>query len=113
MSLDFELYVEVDTGDTEFYSIDLFQKNITHNLNKMAKEADLYKWLWGLDNNICAGALIKPLAEGLYKLKSDPDRFKKLEPSNGWGTYEGFYASVSQIYDACLKHPKALIKIYK
>src|SRR3990172_2778745 len=54
---------------------ELYSANITHNLGKMAKEAGIYEHLWrpdelGIWN---AGELILPLADGLAKLKADPE----------------------------------------
>ena len=119
MSLDFDLYMELDTGGKDLMLVDIFSINITHNLIEMASEAGLYQCLWHPEqevppsNKVIANQLIKPLATGLFNLKNNPEKFKKLNPVNGWGTYEGFIQSVSEIYEACLEHPKANVKIYR
>lgn len=41
-------------------------------------------------------------------MKEDPDRFKKLEPTNGWGSYKDFVLSLEELALACRKHPKAV-----
>ena len=53
MSLDFYLYVDVDTGGEEPHRTDLCDKNITHNLTEMADKAGIYKCLWRPDENQC------------------------------------------------------------
>ena len=76
MSLDFYLEIEVDTGAPEPHKVELYSGNITHNLNKMAEEAGIYKCLWHpyeLYENPTAGMLVPHLEAGLLKLKSHPE----------------------------------------
>lgn len=84
-----------------------FESNITHNLNHMAKEAGLYGVLWRPEENEikCARDLIAPLAKGLQVLRSDPERFKKMNPENGWGDYEGLVYFVQKYLNACVLFP--------
>lgn len=85
----------------------VFDYNITHNLGAMAGEAGIYKHLWrpeelGITK---AAQLIDPLAAGLALLQSDPERFRKLNPSNGWGSYEGLVFFVASYLEACREYP--------
>ena len=88
----------------EYYS-----RNITHNLNSMAGEAGIYEVLWRPDEIgiTKAAQLIEPLKDGLANLESDPERFKKLNPSNGWGSYEGLVSFVRDYLRACEQTPDA------
>jgi hypothetical protein len=105
MSLDIYLSAKVYTT---FYA-----DNITHNLSSMASEAGIYQCLWRPDENDMkkAGQLIEPLRAGLALLKSDPERFKKLNPENGWGTYENLIQFVEDYLAACEKHPDGNITV--
>lgn len=101
--------LDVDTGGQEPYTVQLFSANITHNLNTMADAAGIYKALWrpeeiGITQ---AGQLIEPLTAGLRLLRADPDRFKALNPPNGWGDYDGFVPWIEAYLAACREHPKA------
>lgn len=89
-----------------------FSANITHNLNKMAEAADLYKVIWRPEENgvTYARELISILEQGLSRLIANPEEFKKYNPSNGWGTYEVFVEFVKDYLDACKKYPDALVK---
>lgn len=94
---------------------DLYSANITHNLGKMAQAAGIYEYLWSPD---AVGAwkaedLIEPLAEGLAKLKADPEHFKQFNSPNGWGMYEHFVPFVEKYLAACRKFPDASISISK
>jgi len=59
-----------------------------------------------------AAQLIEPLELGLGLLQSDPERFKKHNPSNGWGNYEGFVSFVKNYLKACKKNPDAEISTW-
>ncbi len=97
------------------YSNKVFWANITHNLNTMAAEVGLYKSLWRPDEVSVTKAeqLINPLSFGLLLLRSDPTRFKKFNPPNGWGDYEGLVAFVSDYLDACKQYPDATVSVWR
>src|SRR5208337_4894136 len=81
----------------------VFDKNITHNLNTMAEEAGIYEALWRPDEHEYKKAeqIIPILRKGLELLESDPERFKKFNSPNGWGTYEHFVLFVKSVLEAC------------
>ncbi len=113
MSLDVCLEVDVDTGGPEPKRIQLYDANITHNLTTMADTAGIYSHLWRPDEIEItnAGQLIEPLTKGLESLKSDPAKFAKHNPKNGWGSYEGLVAFVEHYLAACEAHPKATVRV--
>jgi hypothetical protein len=92
---------------------EVFTYNVTHNLNKMAEEAGIYMHLWKPDEIGITQAkeLIGVLKFGLGLLESDPERFKKLNPANGWGTYQGLVDFVKKYLAACENWPEATIDV--
>lgn len=87
--------------------------NITHNLTKMAEEAQLYESLWrpeeiGIE---FAHQLIPSLKKGLAVLLSNQEHFEKFNSPNGWGNYDGFVAFVSRYLEACERNPTAKIRV--
>ena len=106
MSLDIGLYYKLDGNDQT-----VFDRNITHNLNKMADEAGIYEALWRPDENGYekASDITPILEEGLKKLKADPEHFAKFNAPNDWGMYEHFVPFVEEVLEACKKYPNALI----
>jgi hypothetical protein len=100
--------VNNEEGTNEVYSA-----NITHNLNTMADKAGIYEALWRPEEiNITKAAfLIVPLRMGLERLKANPDEFKKYNPKNGWGTYEGLVQFVEKYLEACRNYPNAKIEV--
>ena len=108
MSLD--VYLECDCCKSELYSA-----NITHNLNTMADEAGIYKALWMPEelHITKADQLINILQEGLNLLESEPIKFQLLNPSNGWGTYEGLIRFVRNYLQACITYPQARVRVWR
>lgn len=91
----------------------VFTDNITHNLTHMARAAGLYKALWRPDEiNISkAFQLVEPLKAGLSLLKETPAKFKKFNPDNNWGSYEGLVTFVQKLLRACEENPEATVEV--
>ena len=105
--------MSLDVHLTEWRETTVYQNNITHNLNKMAEEAGIYMHLWHPEEIGITKAfqLIEPLSEGLKLLLSDPERFKKFNPSNNWGSYEGLIKFVVGYLAACNENQNASIDV--
>ena len=112
MSLDVDLMV---TQPCSVYS-----GNITHNLGKMASEVKLsngmtlYQVLWRPDEQVglkYAKDISDLLDEGWNILMADPEHFKKFDPDNGWGSYEGLEKFVYNYRNACWDNPDAELSI--
>ncbi|WP_331326524.1 hypothetical protein [Methylobacterium fujisawaense] len=92
-----------------------YSANITHNLGDMAAEAEIYEPLWrpeevGITK---ASELIEPLTAGLLRLCTDPIRYRRLNPENGWGTYEGLVQFVAGYLQACREYPGATVRVWR
>lgn len=113
MSLDVWLTVDepVVVVSDEVITTEVFSANITHNLNTMAELAGLYEHLWHPEVTTNASELIKPLAEGLIELISDPDKYRKLNPANGWGKYEDLVNFVTKYLGACVRYPDSKVNV--
>lgn len=113
MSLDVTLYLEIDVGAPELQYVCFFDSNYTHNCASMAREAGLYKYVWRPEE--CeppiefAKDLIEHLRSGIARMEDDPERFTRLNPENGWGSYETFLPWLREYLAACIKYPKARI----
>src|SRR6185295_6664084 len=94
---------------------EVFSANVTHNLGPMATEAGIYEHLWRPDEIGIKAAheLIEPLRAGVAMMKSDPPRFEKLNPQNGWGSYEMFVPWVVRYLQACEKYPEAEVSVWR
>lgn len=92
---------------------EVFWRNITHNLNKMAMEAGIYEVLWRPEEiNVDVAEQLIPLLEaGLDNLVSNPDKFRQFNPSNGWGNYDNLVEFVSAYLQACKDNPDAKVEV--
>ena len=92
---------------------ELYETNITHNLNKMAHEVDLYYCLWRPEEKNIKKAvqLIKPLKKGIELMKNNPGKYKKYDATNGWGTYDQFLPWLEELLKACEMYPDARIRV--
>lgn len=105
MSLDFSLYRKQPT--------EIFWANVTHNLNRMADAAGIYKCLWrpeevGITR---ASEMIAPLKEGLENLKANPDKYRQYDAENGWGKYDDFVPWIERLLAACEENPDAEVRV--
>lgn len=98
-------------GSTEDEDNEVYWRNITHNLARMADAAGLYEALWQPNENgyTYAGQLVEPLESGLKRLEVEPDYYKTYNPENGWGSYEGLIDFVRSYLRACEQYPHATI----
>jgi hypothetical protein len=105
MSLDIYLYANRRT--------EVYERNITHNLGRMAEAAGVYKALWRPEEIGAKKAedIIPLLTLGLANLEADPAHYRTFEPDNGWGTYEALRDFVRSYLDACKENPDAEIEV--
>ena len=93
----------------------VYHANITHNLGRMASETGIYECLWRPDEIgiMKASELIECLRAGLQALRNDPERFKRFNPANGWGTYEGLVQFVENYLATCEQYPDATVSVWR
>lgn len=91
----------------------LWWRNITHNLNRMAEAAGIYRHTWRPEEIpiTSAGELVEPLKEGLKRLLETPEEFTRFNPGNGWGSYEALVDFLKDYISACETHPEATVEV--
>lgn len=113
MSLDVDLMV--------MQPVSVYEANITHNLGAMAREVivdeekslTLYSILWRPDESgfVLASEISEYLDLGLNILLSDPEKYKRYNPDNGWGSYDGLVSFVYRYRNACWDNPDAELRV--
>lgn len=105
--------MSLDVMLTAVRPTEVYWRNITHNLSRMADEAGIYEVLWRPEELGFRRAfeLIEPLTAGLELLKSDPERFKPFNASNGWGDYDNLVDFVETYLEACKANPDAEVSV--
>ena len=113
MSLDVDLYIDVDVGTDKPHQVLLYTFGITHNLAKMAHSCGLHDYMWAIEELGFKNAkdLIEGLEEGIKELKARPEFYSKYNPENHWGNYYDLVNTASDFLEACKSFPKANISV--
>jgi hypothetical protein len=110
VSYDISLYLKVDTGGPEPITIwpaDI--GNYTANVSRMWTEALGYPLSDLTDKT--AGDCRADLERAVTDMTANPAKYQAMNPSNGWGNYDGALTYLDRLREACLAHPNALIHI--
>lgn len=91
--------------------VDIYETNITYNLAKMYYKAigdglGLKK----IKGMTCKEAL--PIIDNAIKDMIDKkEEYEKLNPSNGWGSYDGLLKDFKDIREICEENPDGIFDI--
>jgi len=84
----------------------VFESNLTANLTPMLREAGIYlgdeRWKEhpGID-------MLPTLQRAIDQMLDDPERFKAMNPANGWGDYGGAIKTLTTLRDSIARNPDA------
>ena len=95
MSLD--LYLHKKSPEQESKETEIWWRNITHNLGKMADHVPtgdytLYQLLWRPDEHgfdTVTNEYIKLVIDSISYLSEHRKELEEFNPTNGWGDYKG------------------------
>lgn len=102
----------LDIWLTEKVETEVVSKNITHNVNKMWIEAGIYEALYESEGKT-AKDIIPILIKGLENMVQNPSKYKKLNPTNGWGSYDGAVRWLTDLIIEFKDYPDGIIGISK
>ncbi|PQP80284.1 hypothetical protein C0Q44_28130 [Paenibacillus sp. PCH8] len=102
MSLDIRLTVENEAN--------VVDKNITHNLTRMWKEAGVYEVLYKSDGKV-SNEVLPTLKHGLKQLLTERERFKQDNRSNGARHYKIAILWLAVLVEELIKYPDGTIRI--
>lgn len=103
MSLDIWLqcdHCQLTTGDL----------NYTHNVSPMWREAGCYDALYNSDGKR-ASETLEILNEAIKKMSQDPEKYRALNPSNGWGNYDSALQFLRDWRTSVENHPDMIIRV--
>lgn len=99
MSYDIHFKVKVEGLDDRYVSVGDCAANTTWNLRDMIVNSTDLEWKNESNNGLCKD-IIPQIIDGLKELTMYPNKYKKYEAENGWGTIEGCKSFFNQIiYD--------------
>ena len=101
--MSYDICFKYRIGMTDKYIFDFDEKfNITYNVGNIIRKSSGYK-NWNSSLDVCVLDLYKPFKKGLKELKKNIEKYRELEPSNGWGNcenvikfYEWFFESLKE-----------------
>jgi hypothetical protein len=108
---DGDMSLDIWIEQKEEVMVDVVDMNITHNLARMAKDAGIYDVVWNLKGITYAWQMEKPLHDAIKLLRSDPARFKKHNPKNGWGSYDSFIKDLEALLKGCREAPDGTVGV--
>lgn len=92
-------------------TVEVYEDNITYNLAPMYyKCIDINGGLKALNGMKCKNA-VPVLNRAIDDLVENKEEYEKLNPENGWGSYEGLLKSLKNLRIACLKNPSGKVEI--
>ncbi|MGG3890308.1 hypothetical protein [Metabacillus fastidiosus] len=83
--------------------------NYTYNVSKMYTKA-MNKTISEF-HGMKASVAIPILENGIKNMTANAAEYKKLNPANGWGNYEGALSYMSRLLLACGENPNATIDV--
>lgn len=106
--MSYDIYLEAGTGGSE--PVTVYDWNYTSNCAPMwrAAGADLAEF-HGKTAADCA-----PILDvAVETMAADPDRFRKLDAPNGWGTYDTLLPRLVELLDAMRRHPATTVRVWR
>lgn len=92
-------------------TVEVYEDNITYNLAPMYyKCIDINGGLKALNGMKCKNA-VPVLNRAIDDLIENKEEYEKLNPENGWGSYEGLLKSLKNLRIACLENPNGKVEI--
>lgn len=106
--MSYDVYVEMDAGGPEPMFVDL--GNMTSNVSGIWKKAMYGTGVADFDGKE-ARECVNVLEEGIEQMKLYPERFRDMEPSNGWGSVDGAREYLERLRDGFLRYPRATVRV--
>lgn len=102
--------MSLDIGVKAKREIYIYDCNVTYNLSKI-----YYKCIEGglksLNEMSCKDAL-PILNKAIENMIEHEEEYRELQPSNGWGTYDGLLAQLRDLRTCCENNPDGIIEVY-
>lgn len=82
----------------------------TYNLSAMWRLAGVFEGSSNELDGLRSGVLGDRAARGLLRAVTKPDEFRKLNPENGWGDFEGFIKILTRTAITCAENPDGIVR---
>ena len=106
--MSYDISLEINTGFEDREVVDV--GNITYNITPMFVKS-MGKNLSDFNDKKCR-EMIPILRIGVIELANNPEKYRKLNPVNGWGNYDGALNYLRKLLVSCEENPNCTIKVY-
>ena len=108
MSYNISFKVKVD-GIDQYVDVGHCDANTTYNVREMIVKSTGLEWINCANNGYCKD-VIPNIKKGFNELKNHPEKYRKYEAKNGWGTVEStavFFKEIISSWDRLKKYEDA------
>ena len=110
--MSYDVYFTAEVGGDPDERPDFDNRNYTSNVSRMWYEALGGITLGDLIETTPVAKDLEPrIREGIACMAEAPEHFRTMEPSNGWGDYEGAVEYLRWIADRCRAWPLARVEV--
>ena len=112
--MSYDVWLVIDAGEVDedgkpkLSDLGGLDWNYTSNCSQMWCEA-------GADLQAFDGKLVSEclplLQQALVVLGREPERFRAMDPPNGWGSYDSLVPKLRVLAEAFARYPKAIVRV--
>jgi hypothetical protein len=104
--MSYDIYLEIVTGSGHMHEI--YDWNYTSNVSMMWRTAGANLAEFdGKRAGDCAPILLRAIGE----LRGNPIRYIKMNPPNGWGSYDNLLPRLEELASQMTIHPNATVRV--
>lgn len=108
--MSYDVYLVADLGGPEPITLGILDANMTWNLRPMFAAVNDGDGPQEWDEKP-ARDVAEILTRTIAAFDADPDKFRAMNPPNGWGTFEGAREFAQEVLAACLIAPNAVVRV--
>jgi hypothetical protein len=109
--MSYDIWLEADLGGPE--PVRLGDWNYTSNVAPMWRKAmPSTEGLAGMEG-MTAGVAAEVLRSGISAMERNPDPYRALNPSNGWGSFDGQLDALRELLAEFEAAPHAKVRIWR
>lgn len=107
--MSYDIWLTIDTGGDEPAQVG-GSYNMTSNVAPMWRlaGADLAEF-----EDKLAGDVLPVLQAAITDMDAHPEKYRPLNPPNGWGSYESCLKFLIELRDEFRRHPKATVAVWR
>lgn len=105
----YDVSLKADLGGAEPVAVGGLDANYTYNVAPMFSAA-IGETPGGWDG-VSAETVANRCDMILEAFAADPEKFRAMNPANGWGSFDGARSFITTIRDECRRAPRAIVQV--